>query len=607
VLFRGEEHPDEQIITATFVGDGLIVGYPPGVTPPGWLSVATVGPIDASPISLRLAIVQQPSTAGNYSTTVRLVTGKLDGSAVVTRDLSVSFRVKEPFTVDRDWIGIHMDPGGSPDSRPLRISGTDIQWRITADEPWIELSATAGSGTTLTPSTVNVTAVADGAPPGLRVGSLLIEELNTARNATVEVRFGIAPNRWNVSRSAVPLIEYAGSSAASQRVHVTSDFPAVAEWAATSSTEWLQLTREGEWLTVAPGPSAQSLAADTLHLADVVVSGGDLDADVLRVGYYRSAMEVPGQRRVRIDFLGDTSRIIPDPLRPYAYVQVPSGQVYRAHLVTGELDTLFTDPDLRGAPAISGDGRYFYATTGRPGQVRILRYDLDADLRLPDFGAVVQGCCAAGREATVWTRQRGVPLLVNTQYKVFNAETGELSQQLATQPAHSGFHRIVPGANGKDVVVMPLARRVPLTGRPAVGDGILGPAGSTGGWPTGIDLQIYAGFPASPSFYGGTDLLRRFDPGELPRILRFDEPVRMRVANNGVLLIVYKGSGLTMYSTVYSIDPDGPQQVALPDEYSGITDVWPSPDSRFGLVLAGGRRITSGSGLEIIKLADRAD
>jgi len=104
--------PPPQTIHVTYKGDGLIVGYAPGIAPPNWLAVADAGhTATTAEISLQ---VTDTLTGGTRTTPLRFATGKADGSQIKFADVQVTWTV----------TGF---PGGSPTSSgsaPLSISSS---------------------------------------------------------------------------------------------------------------------------------------------------------------------------------------------------------------------------------------------------------------------------------------------------------------------------------------------------------------------------------------------------------------------------------------------------------------------------------------------------
>lgn len=82
-------------VVATYHGDGLFAGYPVGHPVPGWLEME-FAPGTGYTRTLVVRVVSTSLDVGVHTTTVRILTGRLDGSQVVFRDVPVRLTVGPP-------------------------------------------------------------------------------------------------------------------------------------------------------------------------------------------------------------------------------------------------------------------------------------------------------------------------------------------------------------------------------------------------------------------------------------------------------------------------------------------------------------------------------
>jgi hypothetical protein len=123
--------PAPAVVTATFVGDGVIVGYPPGVTVPDWLNVTVES--NANPASFRIGVVAPGSEPTTLSTTLRFVTGRLsasgDASDIKQVDLPVSYTIRpSTFSASTEPTSVSfraVKDGLPPPSQTVQISLSD--------------------------------------------------------------------------------------------------------------------------------------------------------------------------------------------------------------------------------------------------------------------------------------------------------------------------------------------------------------------------------------------------------------------------------------------------------------------------------------------------
>lgn len=415
--------PAAQDVTATFNGEGLVVGTLPGTTLPSWLNLTVVGSPTSSPAQVRFSVTTTGTVADSLSTTIRFVTGKADGSQVVTKDVQVTYTITDPLDVDVTSLEFDATAGTVAAPRTVQVLGSGTNWTATSNQPWLTLSAASGTNS----APIEVTANASALSAGTHTAELRVEDTLSSTVRTVPVSFHVSANRWNVSRTGVQLLAFTDSAARPAQVVVTNDGGTSATWTATANVPWLDVTASGangDTLTIEPGAAASLLGPDAIHVATVTVSSSDgIQQDALRVGYFRSSAAEPTavQATLNLSTLDQPAGLAIDPIRPYAYVGLSTNTVRRVNLLTGAVLTLLTAaPEAKiGRIVVSGEGRYLYASSiGSTGDV--LRYDLDLVAPLASLPKMTN-CCA---QELVWVRSRGVPLLVTGHFEVYNAATG---------------------------------------------------------------------------------------------------------------------------------------------------------------------------------------
>lgn len=415
--------PAAQDVTATFTGEDLVVGTPPGSTLPSWLTLNVVGSPTASPAQVRFTVTTTGTAADSLSTTVRFVTAKTDGTLPVTKDVTVTYTITDPLELDTTSLEFDATAGVAAAPRTVQVLGSGTNWTASSNQPWLTLSQTSGTNA----GSIEVTASATALAAGTHTAQLRVEDTLNSTVRTVPVTFHVSANRWNVARTGVQLLAFTDSAARPAHVVVTNDAGTAATWTATANVPWLDVTASGangDTLTIVPNALAATQGADAIFIATVTIVGsGGIQDDTLRVGYFRSSAAEPTavQATLNLSTLDQPAGLAIDPIRPYAYVGLSTNTVRRVNLLTGAVFTLFTaaaDAKI-GRVVVSGDGRYLYASSiGSTGDV--LRYDLDFGMSLAALPKMTN-CCA---QELAWVRSRGVPLLVTGHFEVYNAATG---------------------------------------------------------------------------------------------------------------------------------------------------------------------------------------
>lgn len=143
------EYSSSALVKVQFKGDGVIVGYPPNVPEVTWLTVTTESS-SATTANFNVRAIWGNSP-GSYSTTLRFVTGKADGSNLKYVDLPIKLTVKEGFSAGASETQFNFQSTGrvvsaiSPVSYQINIVGDDSDWKISSDS-WITVDKAAGKG-----------------------------------------------------------------------------------------------------------------------------------------------------------------------------------------------------------------------------------------------------------------------------------------------------------------------------------------------------------------------------------------------------------------------------------------------------------------------------
>lgn len=139
-------------IGVSYVGDGLALGYPPGITPPDWLNVAFEPGATAGVAKVRLSVVSTnyPPPA-SFATIVRVVTGRSDGSNTSYADVSVSYNVTGPAlqtSANPDSVQFLAADGGPIPAQKtlvLTFNGTSAGYDPASIPGWLQVTQQSGT------------------------------------------------------------------------------------------------------------------------------------------------------------------------------------------------------------------------------------------------------------------------------------------------------------------------------------------------------------------------------------------------------------------------------------------------------------------------------
>ncbi len=93
--------PATQFFTITWTGAnvaGVLIGFPAGTTVPSWLNISAPGNTNTSPVTLNVGVNTTNLTPGNYSTTIRIVSGDINGNLIGLIDVPLTYVVYSAIT-----------------------------------------------------------------------------------------------------------------------------------------------------------------------------------------------------------------------------------------------------------------------------------------------------------------------------------------------------------------------------------------------------------------------------------------------------------------------------------------------------------------------------
>lgn len=278
--------PAAQAITAHFSGDGLVVGYPPGVDQASWLTVVRTD-ASASPVTFTVGVKTTSLPPGAYRTTLRFVTGKQDGSNLVFKDVAISYTVARGLQASVASLAFAAVDGQAPPEQALWLTSAtpSAAWALSVEAgaggaaDWLSLSATSG---TLAGVAIELRVGAAARPPGSYSATLVVRGEGGTARARIPVSYQVTP-AFTLSGTAAFSVT-AGTTPAGLAqpltIHSLVDPGAGAahRWQATSDTDWLSvLPASGDLaadaiLTVRVLPEKLSALANGSHRGTITVA-----------------------------------------------------------------------------------------------------------------------------------------------------------------------------------------------------------------------------------------------------------------------------------------------------------------------------------------------
>ncbi|WP_129779957.1 hypothetical protein [Peristeroidobacter soli] len=237
-------------LTVNFRGAGVVVGTLPGQTMPTWLLSPVPENSTTTQVVFSVRAFAYSMPRGTYTTTLRFVTGREDQSHLKTADLTVTLRVNTPFnaSVAAPLAFVQADGATSATAvgpSAIQIVGENLQWRATANQPWVGFGATSGTQA----GNLTITANRQSLPLGVHTAQISIIDDRRNRTLTFPVTFEIRPARIALSASTFDYTvtpqtlatEFTRSLTVSDELNGTNAAKGVT-WTATTGAPWLTLS-----------------------------------------------------------------------------------------------------------------------------------------------------------------------------------------------------------------------------------------------------------------------------------------------------------------------------------------------------------------------------
>jgi hypothetical protein len=429
----------EQTVNVNYHGNAVEVGFPPGTPTPNWLIIQDINNQGENLVSVRLIAYGSMLLPGRYETILRLTTSDTGGGASAHQDLPISFTI--PHTVDTISHEFNFVDGAIAVSAPKTISvtGQNIQWDVSADQPWIKLNKSSGTGD----GTVSVWVDPTGLAFDNYSGNVNVYDPVSGITKSVLVMMTIEDHRLYVPRNGVALTSVPGFSHLSQSLRITDNGGILTNWAAVSDQAWLSLSPANgttdEMLTLSATTEALSPG---IHYATVTIDPDNestiANNQIIRVGLYISLNAPPALTSIALVMPNVTQSTTPDinvglasdPIRPYVYVAQNDSSIQVYNSYSGILENTFTVADASLTELVpASDGSFLYVVDRANGAIVPINLDTGtvgaAWYGVPSSMLPIRGS-SLPRPNLVYARPNGIPVLLTVGRQMLNVTNGEI-------------------------------------------------------------------------------------------------------------------------------------------------------------------------------------
>lgn len=251
-----------QAVDVSFNGDGVLVGYAPGVPQADWLYVEQ-GTTSAGRVRFWFS-VNPYQAAGTYQTSIRFVTGNYDGTGVKYRDMRITYRVTD-LAVSPNELSFAAVDGSTaqptPATRSFNVAATGVNWTATSSQPWLVLGRTSGSGSGTVSFTLNAAALAIG------THTANISVRNPATNDVAVLAVTLDKRAPRLVVVPDPVAFAIGAQSGAESLSLTATVTDELDGAdASRAVDWTLAAPAAEWLQAA-ALSGNTVAGNTLELS----------------------------------------------------------------------------------------------------------------------------------------------------------------------------------------------------------------------------------------------------------------------------------------------------------------------------------------------------
>lgn len=231
----------------------VLVGTPAGQPLPTWLDLGLTG--NASPLTLTVSIVATNLSGNTYPSTIRIASGDSNGFILDLIDIPLTLVINEVLgTLTPERIFSHIPGGALPAPQFMQISGENLRWNATIDQPWVALAQTSGTA----PS--NVTMTVD--PAGLSLGrnNAVITVTNVdepSESIAIDVHLDIIAPAIELSETGMVFFGVNGGPLGSKTTSFSLNSGQITDWVANVSDPWIILD-QNSW----NGPGSVEVSVD---------------------------------------------------------------------------------------------------------------------------------------------------------------------------------------------------------------------------------------------------------------------------------------------------------------------------------------------------------
>ena len=338
-----QESTDTIVINIDFVGNGLLVGFAPDISPVPWLEYRTENITENSATVYLDIINAEFLQAESYETKIRLATSNDDSSKFAFHDIDISLLIWN-LAVDKEKINysaILGDETLQPES--LSILTETKEWTASSDVDWLSLDVSSGTGQGVIVVTPDISGFS---AAGLQQGNIILTDVDSGDIKLVPVELALDNIYLLAEQTTVSLASTSNIASLEKTLFISNTSDSNITWQAATTANWLTLAIiDDHQLKITADPSiapmnnnssAQVIISDELATED---SETGVISEIINVDFYNSNTVI--ENKVLTPLESNSNEMLTSPLKPEFYLVV-GNQLLTYHQYTGELESSLT-------------------------------------------------------------------------------------------------------------------------------------------------------------------------------------------------------------------------------------------------------------------------
>ena len=337
-----QESSDSVAIKVNFVGDGILVGFPPETSPVPWLTYRAENVTDSS-ATIHIDVINADRLLpDNYQTKIRIASTNDDATKFAETEVDISLLVWQ-LTASTDKLNYSATLGDSEvASQTISITSENNDWLATTDAQWLTLDTNSGSGNGEITVSADPTAFIES---GLQSAKVILTEATSGDSKTVDVDLALDNIYFYTDKQSIALSKTMSINSLDETITIKNVGANQYAWQATSDAPWLTLTPISDTQLHIQADS-NIAASNAISHAVINISAADdmaVMAQTIQVSLFNSEQEFSNQVLEPLHVEDNAMAVSPN--MPYFYLAQDNNLV-TYHQYSGEvINTLAVSPE----------------------------------------------------------------------------------------------------------------------------------------------------------------------------------------------------------------------------------------------------------------------